>query len=129
MTRTGVDTNNGKDSIARCSYDVDMHAQKGQKDTVWKIPYGEYYTIPYRACIPVRFQNLLVAGRCIGSTRIAQASFRIMPVVSYIGEAVGIAGAIASGDSVSVDKINEVKNENVHRNRLDRRVVRRGKGN
>ena len=109
MTRTGVDTNNGKDSIARCSYDVDMHAQKGQKDTVWKIPYGEYYTIPYRACIPVRFQNLLVAGRCIGSTRIAQASFRIMPVVSYIGEAVGIAGAIASGDSVSVDKINVEK--------------------
>lgn len=98
-----------KDSIARCSYDVDMHAQKGQKDTVWKIPYGEYYTIPYRACIPVRFQNLLVAGRCIGSTRIAQASFRIMPVVSCIGEAVGIAGAIASGDSVSVDKINVEK--------------------
>lgn len=98
-----------EDSIARCSYDVDMHAQKGQKDTIRKLPYGEYYTIPYRACTPVCLQNLLVAGRCIGSTRIAQASFRIMPVVSCIGEAVGIAGAIACEDNVSVDKVSVEK--------------------
>ena len=39
--------------------------------------------------------NLLVAGRCISATHEAQASVRIMPICATLGEAAGIAAAVA----------------------------------
>ena len=46
--------------------------------------------------------NMLVAGRCISSTHEAQASYRIMPIVSALGEAAGIAAGVANKAGVDV---------------------------
>ena len=65
------------------------------------LPAGVYYTIPYRSLLPKDFDNLVVAGRCIGATHEAQASIRIMPICICIGEAAGTAAALAKKAGVA----------------------------
>ncbi|MBR2467310.1 MAG: FAD-dependent oxidoreductase [Clostridia bacterium] len=92
------------DGIAACNYDIDIHSPDGSGTSHWFFPDGEYYTIPYRALIPKGFCNLLVAGRCISADHDAQASLRVMPPCTSVGEAAGIAAAMAKrGDVKSVD--------------------------
>ena len=48
-----------------------------------------------RCLVPYKSKNLLVAGRAISSTHQAHSSVRVMPITSCIGEAAGIAAALA----------------------------------
>ena len=84
-----------EDSIAACNYDIDIHNPEGSGTSHYYFGEGEYYTIPYRSLVPLGVDNLLVAGRCISSTHEAQASYRIMPVCCTLGEAAGVAAAVA----------------------------------
>ncbi|RJS74961.1 FAD-dependent oxidoreductase [Candidatus Bathyarchaeota archaeon] len=99
-----------KDVIARGSYWIDMHnpVGQGQEDNPYAKkcpPPGESYDIPYRCLVPKKVENLLVAGRCISTTREAQAAIRIMPTVVAIGEAAGTAAALAAKHGVYPRKL------------------------
>ena len=85
-----------EDAIAACNYDIDIHNPEGTGTYIYHFPKGEYYTVPKGV------ENMLVAGRCISSDHAAQASYRIMPTVCCIGEAAGIAAALASKSKSSV---------------------------
>ena len=100
------------DAIAACNYDIDIHNPEGTGTSHYYFPPGKYYTIPYRSLIPLDVNNMLVAGRCISSDHGAQASYRIMPVVCCIGEAAGVAIALAKKYDCEVRKIpvNELQN-------------------
>ena len=65
-------------------------------------PDGDWYEIPYRCLIPKDMENLLVAGRCISSTHEAQASYRIMPYCAELGQAAGVAAAVAKRNGSSL---------------------------
>lgn len=85
-----------KDAVCRNNYPVDIHGKElklvNQKVSADTEP---YYEIPYR-CLTVRgFDNLLTAGRCVGSDFVAQSSLRIQPVCRALGEAAGLAAAMA----------------------------------
>lgn len=83
-----------EDGIACSAWPVEMHAQ-GLK-TVWKfLDDGDYYRIPYRALTPVGLSNVLVAGRCVSATHEAQASLRVSAPAFAMGEAAGLAAAMA----------------------------------
>ncbi|MBR0056701.1 MAG: FAD-dependent oxidoreductase [Kiritimatiellae bacterium] len=84
-----------EDGIAAANYDIDIHSPDGSGTSHWYFPPGLYYTIPYRSLLPREFDNLIVAGRCIGATHEAQASVRIMPTCICMGEAAGTAAALA----------------------------------
>ena len=83
------------DSIAVCNYDIDIHSPDGSGTSHYYFPKGEYYTIPYRCLVPKNADNLLVTGRCVSADHDAQASLRIMPTCATLGEAAGIAAALA----------------------------------
>ena len=102
-----------EDAIAACNYDIDIHNPEGTGTSHYYFPAGEYYTIPYRALIPKRVSNMLVAGRCISSDHGAQASYRIMPVVCCIGEAAGTAIGLAVKNNSLVREVDvkELQNE------------------
>ena len=51
-------------------------------------------------------RNLLVAGRCISVSHEAQASIRIMPIVTTIGQAAGTPASIAVRSGTGVKEIN-----------------------
>ena len=92
------------DRIARATYEIDIHNPAGTGTYHCPVPENDYYTIPYRALIPVGADNLIVAGRPISSTHEAHSSFRIMPITSCIGEAAGAAAAIMKKlDCKSID--------------------------
>ena len=94
-----------EDGIAACNYDIDIHNPEGSGTSHYYFPEGAFYTIPYRSLIPRGVENLLVAGRCISSDHGAQASYRIMPTVSTIGEAAGCAIGIAARDKITVREL------------------------
>ncbi len=85
-----------EDGIAVANYDIDIHSPTGGGTEHYYFGRGEWYEIPYRCLTPRGVDNLLVAGRCISSTHEAQASFRIMPFCSELGQAAGVAVAVAA---------------------------------
>ncbi|MHB0874861.1 MAG: FAD-dependent oxidoreductase [Anaerolineae bacterium] len=65
-------------------------------------PKGDWYDIPYGCLVPRDVANLLVAGRSISATHEAMAGARVMGTCMAIGEAAGVAAALAAaGDGVT----------------------------
>jgi hypothetical protein len=92
------------DSIAVASYPIDLHHAKGGDCTLeWC---DDCYDIPYRCLVPKTIDNLLVAGRCASATHEAHASTRVMATCMAMGEAAGVAAAIAVDDNVTPRNVN-----------------------
>lgn len=60
------------------------------------------YTIPYGCMVPERINGLLLSGRNISGTHMAHSNFRAMPICMEIGEACGVAAALAARDGIQV---------------------------
>lgn len=86
------------DAIARGNWAIDIHNPKGEGTEFRQLAEGEYFEIPYRSLCARGIDNLLVASRCIDCTHEAHAAIRITPQIVAIGEAAGLAAAIATGD-------------------------------
>lgn len=70
---------------------------------------GRDYYYPYRSLLPKNVGQLLVAGRHYSSTAAAQRISREIPPCMAMGEAVGVAAAVALDQGVSVDKVDIAK--------------------
>ena len=55
------------------------------------------YHIPYRSLIARGARNVLAAGRCFSADRAALSSARVMTTCAMMGQAAGLAAAMASG--------------------------------
>ena len=53
------------------------------------------YSIPYGCLLPEKIDGLLLSGRSISGTHMAHSNFRVMPICVGIGEAGGVAAALA----------------------------------
>jgi len=96
------------DAVAHNRYPVDIHLKSGTDYRAF--PPGEWHDIPYRSLVVRGFNNLWVAGRCASADFVAQSSIRIQPVCRAMGEAAGVAAALAAknGDTaqgVSYDSL------------------------
>ncbi len=89
------------DGIMGCNYYVDVHGMPEEdiqftKERREDVPKDKrYYTIPFGSLVPKGLDNLLVAGRCISADFWATAAVRIQLVCRGVGEAAGIAAALA----------------------------------
>src|SRR5690606_33473182 len=72
-------------------------SQAGYHDTPWTPPYD----IPFRTLLPRDFSNLLVAGRCHSATSEALASSRVTATAMGMGQAAGVAAALAVAEKRS----------------------------
>lgn len=87
------------DAIARGVYYLDAHKPDDDKRTYMlskeqlKVP---PYQIPLRSLIVRDGQNLLAAGRCLSAEQLALSSARVMTTCSMMGQAAGIAAAMAA---------------------------------
>lgn len=104
------------DEICRNCYYIDIHRKKQQKNVSEaaegekikrRYGKGESHGVPYRSLLPKGVRNVIVAGRTISTDRVMQGSTRVMPVCLCMGEAAGIAAAMArtscGGDVHAVD--------------------------
>lgn len=84
------------DMVAACSTPVDVHSPDGDGGLYEGIPGTGYYHIPYRCLRAKGFANLLMGSRCISGTYEAHGSYRVMSALSAIGQAAGVAAALAA---------------------------------
>lgn len=98
------------DTIGRCRSHYDNHsrdyANESDEATLFADVLGNWMTllscdVPYRCLLPQRVEGLLVAGRCISMTHDAEQALRMMKDMHRIGEAAGLAAAIAVADGVT----------------------------
>ena len=93
---TGEDITSARkrtDGIARGGHPIDVWV-KG-RGVHWQIVKdGGSYDVPFGCMIPKGIANLLVAGRCLSSTREGQASARVMGTCLAMGQAAGTAAAL-----------------------------------
>lgn len=94
------------DAIARGCYGIDIHGQKDEQSRMEHLPEGDYYEIPIRALIVKDADNLLVAGRCISSTREGHSALRIQPTSAATGEACGALATLAVKHKKQIRDIN-----------------------
>lgn len=80
-----------EEAVAKCSYPIDIHqaSPNADKGGLQKLKDGDYYEIPLRSLQPEEVDNLLVAGRCVSATFVAQSSLRIQAVCWAMGESAG----------------------------------------
>ena len=94
------------DGIVACDNPIDDVMRGGGKMTHdAAVAAGAYYTIPLRALIPRRIENLLFAGRLVCADPVAFASVRGMPQCMAMGQAAGTTAAIALEAAVAVQDV------------------------
>ena len=74
---------------------IDIHNPKGGGQAEGHSHPAKPYDIRYGAFLPKGVEGLLTAGRCISGTHRAHASYRVMTPCMAMGEAVGVAAALA----------------------------------
>ncbi len=77
----------------------------GRRHFADSVARGRDYYYPYRSLLPRHVDGLLVAGRHFSATSAAQKMSREIPPCMAMGEAVGIAAALAVDGGVSVAKV------------------------
>ncbi|MCR4412117.1 MAG: FAD-dependent oxidoreductase [Thermoguttaceae bacterium] len=92
------------DAVTFGAFGVDIHDVKpGEKSA-----HGTRirpYDIPYRCLLPASIRGLLFAGRCISGTHEAHASYRVTGTCMAMGQAAGLAAAMAVRERKSPGEI------------------------
>jgi len=96
------------DGICNGVHPIDLHtgSAKFQGKELILTPCGDYYQIPYGCLIPQKLNNLLIAGRTISTTFLAQGSVRVMATCMGMGQAAGTAAALCVKQHISTDELN-----------------------
>lgn len=89
--------------VARNRYPVDIHLVFGVDFR--HMPKGDWHDVPYEAIVVRGVRNLWVAGRCLSADFVAQSSIRIQPVCRSLGEAAGVAAAIAAAEGFAAREV------------------------
>lgn len=93
------------DAIAVYGFGMDVHGRKPEEKGNFKIETATRYYIPYRSLIPKNCKNLLVAGKTLSCESQAVGGMRCMPAAMAMGQAAGIASAMAAMQGVTVRDI------------------------
>ncbi len=97
-TLTAGDIQSGRvfdDRVAVASYPIDIHPYYPG----WADPYpreASEYTLPFRAIVPEGVENLLVPSQAFSATSEAHGSARVVPTVTALGQAAGVAAALCA---------------------------------
>lgn len=86
--------------VAKAHFNFDIHNVAGagldEHGSQATFTQRRGYTIPYGCLVPETLDGLLLAGRSISGTHKASSNFRAMPICANIGQAAGIAAALAA---------------------------------
>ncbi len=86
------------DGICHVRFGIDVHSTNpGKTKAIEKKPFkSRPYDIPLRALIARDVTGLMMAGRCISGDFIAHSSYRVTGNAVAMGEAAGVASALAA---------------------------------
>jgi len=98
-TITGEDYLSGRlfeDALAYSYWMIDPHDSRAKSAKLVYLEEGRVATVPLSAMIPKRIENLLVAGRAVSSDHLANSALRVQGSCMAMGQAAGVAAAIAA---------------------------------
>lgn len=98
-----------EDRIAVYGFGLDVHGRTEGETGNFKVEIAPRYYVPYRSLLPKNCKNLLVAGKTISCQSQAVGGMRCMPAAMAMGQAAGLAAAIAIYDSVSLRELDVLK--------------------
>ena len=81
------------DAVCYAFYPVDLHTKSGVKPAPLEkevVP-----TIPLSALVPKGSRNIMVAGRCVSSDRLANSGLRVQASCMAMGQVAGATAALA----------------------------------
>lgn len=82
-----------EDTVVVCANAVDVHTSG---TSLYKpVTNSRPYAIPYRILVHRDFDNLWTAGKTVSADRLALGAIRVMPPAMAMGQAAGIASALA----------------------------------
>ena len=82
-----------EDSVSYSFYPIDVHDKNGVEPK--QLTEGVFPTVPLRSLVPRGSTNLLVAGRCISSDRLANSALRVQASCMGMGQVAASAAALA----------------------------------
>lgn len=95
------------DQVALCGAPIEDLSMPA---TRWvHVPDGGAYGIPWRCLVPEQLENVAVAGRCLSATHAAHASARSMGTCMALGQAAGLAAAMAAARGRHVAAVDGAK--------------------
>lgn len=92
-----------EDAISYAFYPVDLHTRTGVRPKPLKR--GTVPTVPLSALIPKGSENIIVAGRCVSSDRLANSGLRVQAACMGMGQAAGATAALAAQSSSTPRKV------------------------
>ena len=93
------------DRIAAYGFGMDVHNRSDKEFGNFKIEIADRYYIPYRSLIPKNCRNLLVAGKTLSCESQAVGGMRCMPAAMSMGQAAGVASALAIRNQTDIRSI------------------------
>ena len=91
------------DAVCYAFYPVDLHTKSGVKPK--PLAPGTVPTIPLSALVPKGSRNIIVAGRCVSSDRLANSGLRVQASCMAMGQAAGAAAALAVAGNTTPLKV------------------------
>ena len=82
------------DALSYSFYPIDLHDENGVKPR--HLSHGKVPTIPRGALIPKGSKNIMVAGRCVSSDRLANSAARVQASCMGMGQAAAVTAALAA---------------------------------
>lgn len=82
------------DAVCYAFYPVDLHTRSGLR--LDPLANGKVPTVPLSALVPTGSRNIIVAGRCVSSDRLANSGLRVQASCMAMGQAAGVAAALAA---------------------------------
>jgi ribulose 1,5-bisphosphate synthetase/thiazole synthase len=70
---------------------------------------GRYFQVPYGITVPLKVDNLLVAGRCVAGDQLSHAATRQMMCCAVTGQGAGVAAAVSIKDKMTCREV-DIKN-------------------
>ena len=105
-----------EDKVAYGGWHIDNHRNLFAFDelpsVIYEVPGS--YDIPYRSYCVKNFKNLFVGGRCMGASKMAMSSTRVMGTCAIGGQAIGTAAAqlcASSADDIRKIDIPKLQNQ------------------
>ena len=105
---TVTDVSNGTkfdDRIAVYGFGMDVHPRNANITGNFKIEVAKKYYIPYCSMLPEGCDNLIVAGKTISCESQAAGGLRCMPAAMAMGQAAGLAAAMATENGAAPSEI------------------------
>lgn len=114
----GVTKQKHGDIIAIADHPMDSHGGGGPGGEL-----KEAYGIPYRCLLPLKTENVLIAGRAASFSAIAASSCRLSRTMMQLGEAAGVAAYLACDHRVPLRGVDAAEIRRVMAETIDQKKL------